>query len=131
MRRAINATIEKDGWALLSAEDHQKAHPEFRLPSLSDRASVAVGQAVKLLFDIETRENGRIIDRGIDRMWVIVRRRLNGRYVGILDNDPGRAENLLLQSGDEIVFGPEHITEIDSPPRDYVLHRFGAGFFVD
>lgn len=84
-----------------------------------------------MLFDIETRENGQIIDRGIDRMWVIVRRRLDGRYVGILDNNPGRAENLLLQSGDEIVFGPEHITEIDSPPRDYVLRRYGAGFFVD
>ena len=131
MSRVNSATIEKDGWALLSAEDRQQAHSEFRLPSLSDRTSVAVGQAVKLLFDIETRENGQIIDRGIDRMWVIVRRRLDGRYVGILDNNPGRAENLLLQSGDEIVFGPEHITEIDSPPRDYVLRRYGAGFFVD
>jgi hypothetical protein len=131
VNRVNDATIEKDGWALLSTDEHQNAHPGFLLPSISARASVAVGQAVKLLFDIETRENGQVIDRGVDRMWVIVRCRLKGRYVGVLDSDPGRAENLSLRPGDEIVFGPEHVTDIDSPPRDYVLQKYGADFFVD
>jgi hypothetical protein len=129
--RVGEATVEKDGWALVSAEEYQKAHPGLLLPSLAERASVAAGQAVKLLFDIETREGGQTLDRGIDRMWVIVRRRLQGRYLGILDSDPGRAENLLLQPGNEIRFGPEHITAIDSPPREYVLQKYGADFFVE
>lgn len=44
------------------------------------------------MFDIETRESGTVIDRGIDRMWVIVISVLGDRYRGILDNDPGKAD---------------------------------------
>ena len=117
------------GWRLLSAEARRASHPGFALPSLDARMSVAVGQAVKLLFDIETREDGQVVDRGVDRMWVIVRRRAGGRYAGVLDRDPGRAENLLLRPGDEVEFGPEHITDIDSPPREYVIRKYGARFF--
>lgn len=119
------------GWTLLSAEARRASHPDFVLPSLDERMSVGVGQAVKLLFDIETREDGQVVDRGVDRMWVIVRRRAGGRYVGVLDSDPGRAENLLLRPGDEVEFGPEHITDIDSPPREYVMRKYGARFFDD
>ena len=121
-------TLER-GWTLLSAEARRASHPDFVLPPLDERMSVAVGQAVKLLFDIETKEGDRIVDRGVDRMWVIVRQRVEGRYVGVLDSDPGRAENLLLRPGDEVEFGPEHITDIDSPPREYVIRKYGARFF--
>ena len=51
------------------------------------------------------------MDRGVDRMWVVVKARTNGGYVGVLDNNPGPAENLRLREGDNVAFGPEHIAE--------------------
>ena len=82
-----------------------------------------------MLFDIKTSKAGRIFDRGVDRMWVIVKSRRDTRYVGILDNDPGVAEDLRLNEGDEILFGPEHIAEIDYPSREYIVAKYGTRFF--
>ena len=123
------ASIDRDGWMLVSAEERARAHPGFDLPSSDLRRTLQRGQAVQLLFEIETREHGRVIDRGVDRMWVIVKSRTDGGYAGVLDSDPGQAENLRLRAGDEIVFGPEHIVAIDQPPRDYVLAKYGPEFF--
>ncbi len=69
------------------------------------------------------------MDRGVDRMWVIVKGRTDGGYVGLLDSDPGIAENLRLREGDSISFGPEHICAIGNPPREYVTEKYGASFF--
>ncbi|HXK61700.1 MAG TPA: hypothetical protein PLP42_17575 [Acidobacteriota bacterium] len=125
-------TIEEDGWTLLSAEDRQAASPHtFIIPSREERKSVSSGDAVKLLFDIETREGGEVFDRGVDRMWVIVKSCKSGRYIGVLDSDPGVAENLNLYKGDTIVFGPEHIAEISKPPHEYIIQRYGSSFFED
>ena len=93
------------------------------------RAGLVPGDAATLLFEIETRERGKVIDRGVDRMWVIVKSRIGNRYVGVLDSDPGRAEGLQLESGDEVVFGPEHVANIDRPPREYVIGKYGQDFF--
>ena len=84
-----------------------------------------------MLFDIETRESGRIVDRGVDRMWVIVKVRTESGYIGVLDSDPGTAENLKLHERDLVVFGPEHIADIGRPPRDYVVEKYGASFFEE
>ena len=128
----MNFTIGKDGWALISAEDRNAAHPQtFQIPAREKRESLALGDAAKLLFDIETREGARVIDRGVDRMWVIVKTRTDHGYIGVLDNDPGTAENLRLREGDTITFGPEHIAEIATPPREYVIKKYGASFFGD
>jgi hypothetical protein len=125
-------SLETDGWTLASAEDRHAANPEtFLIPSLEARASLRPGDAAKLLFEIETWENGQVVDRGIDRMWVIVKSRAGDRYRGVLDNDPGHAEGLKLREGDEIVFTPEHIVEIGQPSRAYVLEKHGPGFFTD
>ncbi len=62
-------------------------------------------------------------------MWVIVKARIEGGYIGVLDNDPGIAENVRLREGDVITFGPEHIAEIASPPREYVIEKYGPSFF--
>jgi hypothetical protein len=122
-------TIEEDGWTLVSAEERHVAHPDmFEVPSWEARTCLLPGDGVKLLFDIETREDGRVVDRGVDRMWVIVRSRREGRYVGVLDSEPGLAEGILLHAGDEIVFGPEHVAEIDRPPRKYIVEKYGADF---
>ena len=122
-------TIDTDGWTLLSAEERHQTHPGFLLPPASERAAVGVGHAVQLLFDIETKDGGRVVDRGVDRMWVIVKARTPDGYVGVLDNDPGHAENLNLREGDLIVFGPEHVAAIDHPSREYIVGKYGDSFF--
>jgi hypothetical protein len=124
------ASIETDGWALVSAEERHAAYPEsFEIPSKASREALLPGVGVKLLFDIETRENGRVVDRGIDRMWVIVKRRGPQGYEGVLDNNPGRSENLKLGEGDTVHFGPEHVAGIEYPPRHYVVAKYGSSFF--
>ena len=124
------AGVGEVGWALVSAEARASSHPStFRIPSRARRESLAPGDAAQLLFDIETREQGRVIDRGVDRMWVLVKACAGGRYAGVLDSNPGRSEGLHLSEGDTIVFGPEHVANIDTPPRDYILRKYGPGFF--
>ena len=123
-------TIESDGWTLISALTCHRANPDsFEIPSKTAREQLQPGDAVKLLFDIETKESGKLIDRGIDRMWVIVKCRMESGYVGVLDNDPGAAENLRLRESDTIIFRPEHVAAIDYPPRAYVLEKYGSDFF--
>ena len=126
----MNFRTAGDGWELISAEDSNAAHPDtFQIPTREKRESLAPGDAAKLLFDIETREGGRVVDRGVDRMWVIVKARTESGYIGVLDSDPGAAENLRLREGDSVTFGPEHIADIATPPRHYVIQKYGASFF--
>jgi hypothetical protein len=127
----ISPTIARNGWALLSAEERAAAHPSFQIPPLAVRRSLSPGDAAKLLFDIETRENGRCVDRGVDRMWVIVKARTEHGYIGTLDNNPGVAENLTLRERDAVAFGPEHVANVGRPPSDYIVEKYGASFFKD
>jgi hypothetical protein len=125
------ASIAEDGWTLVSAEVRHNEHPDsFRIPDRIERESLRTGDAAKLLFDIETREAGRAIDRGVDRLWVIVKRRAGIHYVGVLDSDPGIAQGLTLRPGTEVLFGPEHIIDLDHPPRSYVIDKYGPDFFA-
>jgi uncharacterized protein YegJ (DUF2314 family) len=124
------STIKKDGWVLLSAEERAVVAPDqFLIPAYSIRASLQAGDAAKLLFDIEIRADGKVIDRGTERMWVLVKSKTSTGYVGVLDNDPGHAENLNLHEGDQILFGPEHICDISAPPREYIIEKYGNDFF--
>jgi len=125
----MNLDSTKGGWKLISAEDRNEAHPDsFHIPTRQKRESLKPGEAAKLLFYIETEEKGRIVDRGVDRMWVIIKARSEEGYVGILDNNPGVAENLRLREGDLITFGAEHVAEIGSPPREYIVKKYGVSF---
>ena len=127
----MSFTLDNQGWGLISAEDRNAAYPDtFQIPARVKRESLAPGDGAKLLFDIETREGGCVVDRGVDRMWIIVKARTE-LYIGVLDSDPGTAENLLLRQGDSTTFGPEHIAEIDTPPRKYVINKYGASFFEE
>ena len=122
-------TLEEDGWVLISAEARHAAHPEtFEIPSRHERELLSVGDGAKLLFDIETRRDGRVIDSGVDRMWVIVKRRIGPNYLGVLDSDPGSADGLKLREGQVIAFGPEHVAAIDRPSREYIVKKYGASF---
>jgi hypothetical protein len=64
-------------------------------------------------------------------MWVIVKAKTDEGYVGVLDNNPGVAENLKLLERDLIIFGPEHIADIQRPPRNYIVEKYGASFLED
>jgi hypothetical protein len=122
----VRPSLEADGWELVSAEERHAAHPEtFQIPPRSDRDTLVRGVAAKLLFHIETKEAGRVIDRGVDRMWVIVLTVTPEGYLGVLDNDPGYAEGLNLREGDVLAFGPEHVAAIDHPPGDYLVRKYG------
>lgn len=113
--------IEKSGWTLASAVERNAEFPEtFQIPAKERRNSLKRGEAAQILFDIETRENGIIVDRGIDRMWVIVISVLYDSYRGVLDSEPGTAENLKLFRGDVIEFGASHICKIDQPPKEFL-----------
>ena len=61
-------------------------------------------------------------------MWVIVKERTETGYVGVLDSDPGYAENLDLLTGTDVEFGPEHVVNIDRPPPDYIEAKYGPSF---
>jgi hypothetical protein len=122
-------TIQQDGWALQSAEArHRESPATFEIPAAESRAALRRGDAAKLLFDIETREGGIVVDRGVDRMWVIVTEVDGPLYVGVLDSDPGMADGLELRPGSEVLFRAEHVCGIDRPPDDYLVARFGPSF---
>jgi hypothetical protein len=128
---SLTYTLEVDGWRLLSGEEQSARYPEtFHMPARKERESLTPGDGVQLMFDIESRENGRLIDRGVDRMWVIVKRRIGDGYIGVLDNDPGR-DGHLLSEGLPLRFGPEHVIAIQRPPDGYVLSKYGLTFFDD
>ncbi|HZS45298.1 MAG TPA: DUF2314 domain-containing protein [Blastocatellia bacterium] len=98
-------TIEQDGWTLVSGEERHALHPTtFMIPELSERQSLSPGDAAQLLFDIETKDAGRVIDRGVDRMWVIVKRRYAELYLGVLDSDPRQVDGMTLHPGIEVTF---------------------------
>lgn len=124
------ARIEIHGWALLSAEVREAQHPDtFRIPPRRERDALSPGDAAQLLFDIETKDGERVVDRGVDRMWVIVKRRGGNLYTGVLDSDPGCADGLSLREGVEVVFSAEHVVAISRPPEGYVLDKYGPAFF--
>lgn len=105
-------TIEDDGWQLLNAEElHLEFPGSFEVPDERIRTALAAGDFAKLLFSIGTTgEEGD--QEVVERMWVVVSERVEGRYLGLLDNEPeGIAENDRLWLGVELPFGPEHIID--------------------
>jgi hypothetical protein len=125
------ASIERDAWQLQSGEARHAESPEtFWIPPRHERESLRVGAGVKLLFEIEA-EGEQGCERGVERMWVIIKRRLAGLYVGVLDSQPAtvKPDPRFLTRGSEVVFGPEHIIDISEPSREYIEEHYGAGFF--
>ncbi len=56
-------------------------------------------------------------------MWVVVTERIGDADIGLLDNEPclvePRGETSLVRLA-EVPFRPEHVIDIDEPPRRYV-----------
>ena len=95
-------------YTLDNAEDIAREAPAtFYIPPRAEREKIAAKKLVKLIFRMETET-----EAFVERMWVIVKEKTeDGRFVGILDNDPYCTEE--IKSGLEVSFGPEHIIAID------------------
>lgn len=79
-------SLKTDHWELRSAEKARaKYGVDFWIPSIEERQAVRPGQAVRLIFDIETDNDGKI-EVGGERMWVIVGQKIGDTYIDILDN---------------------------------------------
>ena len=104
--------LDVDGWCLEDGEAYHAAAPEtFWIPDRSSRESLQPGDLAKLIFRILVDDEEEPV--AVERMWVLVRERLSGGYLGVLDNDPdGIAENDEFWSGIELPFAPHHVIDI-------------------
>lgn len=118
------AALETDHWELESGEERHAGNPDsFWIPTRCEREQLQPGQAAKLLFCVEATMPDGPVEVGVERMWVFVTERVNGKYVGVLDNEPASLEaddDVYLVRGAEIPFGPEHVIDIAEPPPEYV-----------
>lgn len=112
------ADFDIDGWCLDDGEDyHREAPNTFWIPELNAREHLQPGDLVKLIFRIaiDSPEN----EVAVERMWVIVRERVPGGYLGVLDNEPSSIdENNEFWLGTEFPFQPQHIINIDTPNEE-------------
>ena len=101
--------LEKDRWCLDDGEELHREFPStFWIPDLEIRRALRPGDFAKLVFRIAVAGN----EEG-ERMWVIVRSRIQGGYVGMLNNAPSTiAENDELWVGTELPFEYRHIISV-------------------
>ena len=107
--------LGRDGWTLESAVSRSETNPNtFLIPTQTERASLKVGQGVKLVFWIQGDEDFPVCER----MWVVVvERRQDGDYVGRLESVPETEASLRV--GQRLIFGPDHVVEIFDGPTGY------------
>jgi len=125
----ILANFKDDFWELRSAEESHQANPEeFYLPPEDARKNLKVGDAAKLIFDMEfIDEEGDPFIQG-ERIFVIVSEIVDDHYIGILDSQPASFEpedDVYLCFGSEIPFKAEHIIDIQRPPQEYIDWQLG------
>lgn len=108
--------IEVDGWCLDDGEAyHVEAPGTFWIPDRESRESLEPGDLAKLIFRFNIDDAEETV--AVERMWVLVRERVPGGYLGVLDNDPDALEeNDEFWSGIELPFAPHHVINIS--PRD-------------
>lgn len=104
--------VQLDGWCLESGEQyHANAPGTFWIPDRADRENLKPGDLAKLIFRISL--DGSEEPSVVERMWVLVRERVTGGYLGILDNNPSSiAENDAFWSGVELPFQAHHVIDI-------------------
>lgn len=105
--------FDVDGWSLDDGEErHREAPTSFWIPPLADRQALEKGDLAKLIFRIAVDNDQAPVS--VERMWVIVRERVPGGYVGMLDNEPDAiSENGEFWVGTELPFQYRHIINID------------------
>jgi uncharacterized protein YegJ (DUF2314 family) len=98
----------RDRWCLEDGEQrHRDAPATFSIPDLALRKILQPGDLAKLIFRIAVEGDEH---DAVERMWVIIRERVPGGYIGMLDNDPDSiAKNDRFWSGTELPFEYRHI----------------------
>ena len=101
--------FERDGWCLDDGEERHRESPEtFEIPGSDVRTILQPGDFAKLIFRIALEDS-----ESYERMWVIVRERTVGGYLGMLNNLPDTiSENEVLWLGTELPFEPRHIIDV-------------------
>lgn len=105
--------FDVDGWCLDDGEEYHRAAPDtFWIPGREAREGLQPGDLAKLIFRINVDDPEAPV--AVERMWVLVRERTPGGYLGVLDNDPDAlAENEEFWSGIELPFAARHVINID------------------
>jgi uncharacterized protein YegJ (DUF2314 family) len=97
-------------------ESHRSAPLTFQIPDRSERENVKAGDIVKLMFRFQGQNGSQV-----ERMWVIVRERIEFGYRGELDNDPYCTDQ--IRAGVEVQFGPQHIIDIWTDKENAAEHE--------
>jgi len=108
---------ELDGWDLHSGVvSSQRAPKTFTIPPEDERLSIRPGDVAKLIFYFYLSSG----DEFGERMWVRVLGTRGPYYFGTLANQPITyvdGDQRKLKYGDEVIFLPEHVIDIDIPTR--------------
>lgn len=105
------ATLQDDGWTLDCGETlHDEAPETFWIPARETRESLDPGAIVKLVFRIALRGMDGAETEEVERMWVIVRGRIDRFYRGELDNNSYCTNE--IRAGMEVFFEPRHAIQI-------------------
>jgi hypothetical protein len=117
-------SLDRDYWQLISGEArHARSPAAFWIPDLDKRRTLKVGQAAKLIFEIESENEHGEVERDTERMWVVVSEIVSPYYIGRLSNQPAtipEASAFYLRQDVEVPFLPEHVIDIDDPPEKFL-----------
>ena|ERR1700744_1335957 len=104
-------SFEMDGWRLKDGEVlHSDAPATFHIPDLAVRKILQPADFAKLVFEIDIEDSEF---PAVERMWVIIRERIPGGYIGVLINEPASIpENDRLWDGTELPFEYRHIVDV-------------------
>ncbi len=102
-------------WLLENALDKSLQHPNiFHLPPLELSQGLQVGGHAKLIFLLPGEDENGPYYQG-ERMWVTIEKVDDVGYWGVLESHPVTKGS--IEAGDKVLFGPEHIIDIDIQGR--------------
>lgn len=94
-------------WRLESGEVQADKYGTFQIPSFEARTSLRKGMYVKAIFSFDDGQR--------ERMWIEVLNNNTDGYVGTLLSTPATVDERILAQGAQILFGPQHVIDIDDP----------------
>ena len=100
-----------------NVEETHERYPAFNICSRTERECLEPNDSVKLIF-LEGGRTGKC-------MWVLLTRRQQGQYFGLLSTITACPSDELIL-GDLVAFGPEHVLDWARPksPATSLLRRF-------
>jgi hypothetical protein len=88
--------IEVDGWCLDDGEAyHAEAPDTFWIPGRESRESLEPGDLAKLIFRFNVDDAEETV--AVERMWVLVRERVPGGYLGCVSACKSGSDSVLMK----------------------------------